>query len=78
MNRSKFPSEDAVLQPSSAFRTMQIIRIMYAVPDIPLADNLAQLAEEMTDVACPIDGTIMCPPSRTAFPERQIKNAVLV
>jgi len=29
-------------------------------------------------MVCPMDGTIMCPPSLTASPERQIKNSMVV
>jgi len=59
------------------FALCQIIGTMCSVPDLSLADDLAQLAEEMNDMACPMDGTIMCPPSLTASPERQIKNAMV-
>ena len=60
------------------FTLCQIIGMMCAVPDVSLADDLAQLAEEMNDMACPMDGTIICPPSLTASPERHLKNAALV
>jgi hypothetical protein len=60
------------------FALCQIIGTMCSVPDLSLADDLAQLAEEMNDMACPMDGTIMCPPSLTASPEREIKNTMAV
>jgi hypothetical protein len=56
----------------------QIVGIMCSVPDVSLANDVAQVAEEMNDMACPMDGAIMCPPSLTASPERQIKNSVVV
>lgn len=43
-----------------------------------MAEELAQLAQEMNDVACPMDGAIMCPPLLTASPERQLKSAMVV
>ncbi len=60
------------------FALCQIVGSMCAVQDLSLADDAAQLAEEMSDMACPMDGTIMCPPSLTASPERQIKNNTVV
>jgi hypothetical protein len=59
------------------FALCQIVGTMCAVPDLSLAGDLAQLAGEMNDMACPMDGTIMCPPSLTASPERQIKKAMV-
>jgi hypothetical protein len=60
------------------FALCQIVGTMCTVPDLSLADDAAQLAEEMNHVACPMDGTIMCPPSLTASPERQLKNSMVV
>jgi hypothetical protein len=42
------------------------------VPDLSMAEGAALLVEE--GMACPMDGTTMCPPSLTSSPERQIKN----
>ena len=60
------------------FALCQIIGTMCSVTDISLADDIIRLAEEMNDMACPMDGSIMCPPSLTASPERQIKNGMVV
>lgn len=49
---------------------------MCALPDLSEADETAILVEG--SMACPMDGTIMCPPSLTASPERQIKNSMVV
>ena len=60
------------------FALCQVVGTMCSLPDVSLADDVAQVAEEMNDMACPMDGTVMCPPSLTASPERQIKNVLLV
>jgi hypothetical protein len=60
------------------FALCQIIGTMCAVPDLSLADDVAQLAEDMSDMACPMDGTIMCPPSAKSSPERQLKHSVAI
>ena len=54
----------------------QVIGAMCALPDLPEAQETAILVEE--SMVCPMDGTIMCPPSLTASPERQIKNSMVV
>lgn len=61
-----------------AFAFCQVIGVMCAVSDLSLAEDAPQLAGEMSDAACPMDGTIMCPPSATSSPERQIKNITIV
>ena len=58
------------------FTFCQVIGTMCALPDLSEAEETAILVEE--SMACPMDGTIMCPPSLTASPERQIKNCVVV
>lgn len=60
------------------FAFCQIIGTMCAVQDLSLANDVAQLTEDMSRMACPMDGTIMCPPSLTASPERQLKNSMVV
>ena len=60
------------------FALCQIVGTMCAVPDLSLADDAARLAEEMSHMACPMDGTLMCPQSLTASPERQIKNSMVM
>lgn len=60
------------------FALCQIVGTMCTVPDLSLADDAARLAEEMNHMGCPMDGAIMCPPSLTASPERQLKNSMVV
>lgn len=60
------------------FALCQVIGTMCAVPDLSLADDVAQLAEDMTHMTCPMDGTIMCPPSAMSSPERDVKPGVAV
>ena len=55
------------------FALCQIVGTMCTVPDLSLADDAAQLAEEMSHMACPMDGTSMCPLSVVSSPERQSK-----
>jgi len=55
------------------FAFCQVMGVMCAVPDLSLANDVPQLAGEMSHAACPMDGTIMCPPASTSSPERQIK-----
>lgn len=57
------------------FALCQIVGTMCIVPDLSLTDDAAQLAEEMNHMACPMDGTIMCPPSAVSSPERQLRHA---
>jgi hypothetical protein len=57
------------------FAFCQIIGAMCGIPDLSLADDRGQLAEDMSDMACPMDGTIMCPPSAVSSPERQLKQS---
>ncbi|MEK9139855.1 MAG: hypothetical protein AAB308_02265 [Nitrospirota bacterium] len=59
------------------FAFCQIIGTMCAVQDLSMANDIAQLTEDMSGMACPMDGTFMCPPSLTASPERQLKNSVV-
>lgn len=60
------------------FAFCQVMGAMCAVPDLSLADDMPQMAGELSHAACPMDGTIMCPPSITASPERQIKTSMVV
>ena len=56
------------------FTLCQITGTMCTVPDLLLANDATQLAEDMSDMACPMDGTTMCPPSAVSSPERQSKH----
>lgn len=60
------------------FALCQIIGVMCALPDLSLANDGAQLAEDMSDMACPMDGTSMCPQSAVSSPERQLKDLVAI
>ena len=53
----------------------QVIGLMCSVPDVSLAGENPVLSENA--MACPMDGTIMCPPSLTSSPERQIKQTLV-
>lgn len=55
-----------------AFALCQVIGMMCAVPDLSVPKGTAILLEEA--MTCPMDGTVMCPPSLTSSSERQIKN----
>lgn len=58
------------------FAFCRVIGTMCALPDLSVAKNTAILAEE--GVTCPMDGTIMCPPSVTSSPERQVKPNIVM
>ncbi|MBH0190996.1 MAG: hypothetical protein HP494_03715 [Nitrospira sp.] len=53
------------------FTFCQVIGSMCAMPDLAEAYEAAFVEDRM---ACPMDGALMCPPSLTSSPERQIKN----
>jgi hypothetical protein len=54
------------------FFTCQVIGMMCALPDLSIAEQQASVVEDV--MTCPMDGTIMCPPSVTSSPERQGKH----
>lgn len=56
------------------FALCQIIGTMCTVPDLSLAGEATQLADEINHMACPMDGMLMCPPSAVSSPERQLKH----
>ena len=53
------------------FTLCQVSGAVCPLPDLSVAEGAALLVEE--GMACPMDGTTMCPPSLTSSPERQIK-----
>ncbi len=57
------------------FALCQVIGTMCALPDLSVVADAALLVEE--GMACPMDGTTMCPPSLTSSPERQIKHSMV-
>lgn len=60
------------------FAFCQIIGTMCTLPDLSSAKDGAQLADDMRHMACPMDGTIMCPSSAVSSPERQLKQSVAI
>ena len=54
------------------FTFCQVIGTMCVIPDVSIAVDIPTLVEE--DMSCPMDGTIMCPPSITSSSERQVKH----
>jgi hypothetical protein len=57
------------------FTLCQVIGTTCALPDLSVAVDTALLVEE--GMACPMDGSTMCPPSLTSSPERQIKHSMV-
>jgi hypothetical protein len=53
------------------FILCQVIGTMCVLPDLSIAEQLTSFVEDV--MTCPMDGTIMCPPSVTSSPERQGK-----
>ena len=49
---------------------------MCALPDLSVTEETTILVDE--SMACPMDGTNMCPPSLTSSPERQIQNSLVM
>jgi hypothetical protein len=60
------------------FALCQIIGTMCTVPDLALAGEATQLADEINHMACPMGGTLMCPPSAVSSPERQLKHEATI
>ena len=58
------------------FTLCQVMGTVCPLPDLSVAEGAALLVEE--GMACPMDGTTMCPPSLTSSPERQIKNSMVM
>ena len=54
------------------FTLCQVIGTTCALPDLSVAADAALLVEE--GMACPMEGTTMCPSSLPSSPERQIKH----
>lgn len=57
------------------FTLCQVIGTTCTLPDLSMAAGAAPFLEE--GMACPMDGTTMCPPSLTSSPERQIKHSMV-
>jgi hypothetical protein len=56
------------------FAFCQVIGAMCGLPDISVVEGATLFVEER--MACPMDGTSMCPPSATSSPERQVRNGL--
>ena len=57
------------------FSFCQVIGTMCVIPDVSMASDTPVLTEE--GMSCPMDATIMCPPSITSSLERQVKQISL-
>lgn len=55
------------------FAFCQVIGTMCLLPDVPTTQDIVSMTQE--EMSCPMDGTIMCPPSITSSPERQVNHA---
>lgn len=53
------------------FVLCQVVGIMCALPDVAIAEQPASFVQDV--MVCPMDGTLMCPPSAISSPERQEK-----
>lgn len=58
------------------FTFCQVIGSMCTLSDLSMAEEATTMVEE--HMACPMDGTIMCPPSITSSPERQLRQSIIV
>ena len=58
------------------FTFCQVIGSMCTLPDLSMAEEGTTLVEE--HMACPMDGTIMCTPSITSSPERQLRHSIVM
>ena len=54
------------------FTLCQVMGTVCPLPDLSVAEGASLLVEE--GMACPMEGTTMCPSSLTSSPERQIKH----
>ena len=57
------------------FAFCQVMGAMCALPDLLVAEGATLFVEE--EMACPMDGATMCPPSAMSSPERQVKNGAV-
>lgn len=58
------------------FVLCQVVGTMCALPDVTIAEQPASFTEDV--MVCPMDGTLMCPPSAISSPERQGKQGSAV
>ena len=57
------------------FTLCQVMGTVCPLPDLSVAEGASLLVEE--GMACPMEGTTMCPPSLPSSPERQIKGTLV-
>ena len=57
------------------FTLCQVMGAVCPLPDLSVAEGASLLVEE--GMACPVEGTTMCPPLLTSSPERQIKHTLV-
>jgi len=57
------------------FTFCQVMGSMCTLPDLSMAEEVTTMVEE--HMACPMDGTIMCPPLLTSSPERQLRQSIV-
>jgi hypothetical protein len=58
------------------FAFCQVIGAMCALPDLSATAEAAIVVEE--GMVCPMEGSVMCPPSAASSPERQVKNGAAI
>jgi hypothetical protein len=61
---------------SIAFVVCQVFGAMCVSADIASARQITMLIAD--NMPCPMDGTVMCPPSAISSPERQLKSGVAI
>lgn len=57
------------------FTFCQVIGSMCALSDLSMAEETTTILDE--HIVCLMDGTIMCPPSLTSSPERQLRPSII-
>jgi hypothetical protein len=57
------------------FTFCQVIGSMCTWSDLSMAEDATAMVEE--HMTCPMDGTIVCPPSLISSPERQFKQSII-
>ncbi|HQR15450.1 MAG TPA: hypothetical protein PLZ37_12900 [Nitrospira sp.] len=58
------------------FTFCQVMGSMCTLSDLSMTEEAAAMVEE--HMACPMDGTTMCPPLLTSSPERQLRQSIVV
>jgi hypothetical protein len=58
------------------FAFCQVVGTMCALPDLPSSEETPRLAADVAPTACPMDRTMMCPPSAASSPERHVNHGL--